>query len=251
MYSRIHQRKPVLAVSLALMLCMARHSPSIAAQAPTRQEVQAAVAQVRKDPDLPVTVTEKTLRLRSDTKADKAQDDSTLQWLVQFMKWVSETSRLIVWIAGAAAVAVLIVGLRRWIRVRAAQNRPARAVLPSHVRSLDIRPESLPQDIGAAAAGLWQRGDHRTALSLLYRGALSRLVHDHAVPIRSASTEGECVALASPRLDDETVAFFTLLVSAWQLAVYGTRLPPADQALALCRDFDRHLRPLRAVGTTP
>jgi hypothetical protein len=110
------------------------------------------------------------------------------------------------------------------------------------VRELDIRPESLPDDVGAAAAALWKRGEHRAALSLLYRGALSRLVHDHAVPIRAATTEGECLELARRALDADRGEFFTRLVRAWQLAVYGARLPEDADALALCRDFALHLR---------
>jgi hypothetical protein len=251
-YSRTHLNRPVLVLGLAMVLCMAAPDPLAAAQAPTRREVQSAVEQLRKDPDLAVAVTEKTLRLKErETKPDKAQDSSALQWLVQLMQWISETSRVIVWIAGAAAVAVLLVGLRRWLRARAAQNEPRRALLPSHVQSLDIRPDSLPRDIGATAAALWQRGDHRAALSLLYRGALSRLVHDHAVPIRAASTEGECVVLALARLDRASGAFFAGLVSAWQQAVYGARLPATGQALALCSDFDRFLQPGPAAGAMP
>ena len=46
-------------------------------------------------------------------------------------------------------------------------------------------------------AALWDRGDHRAALALLYRGLLSRLVHVHRVPIRDSSTEGDCLALAA------------------------------------------------------
>lgn len=252
MYSRTHPHRPMLVLGLAMSLCMAAPDSLAAAQAPTRREVQFAVEQLRKDPDLAATVTEKTLRLRErDAKPDKARDNSTLQWLAQLMQWISETSRLIVWIAGAAAVAALLVGLRRWLRARASQDGPRRAFLPSHVQSLDIRPDSLPQDIGATAAALWQRGDHRAALSLLYRGALSRLVHDHAVPIRAASTEGECVALACARLDSASGAFFAGLVSAWQQAVYGARLPAAGQVLALCSDFDRFLQSQPAAGAMP
>jgi hypothetical protein len=69
------------------------------------------------------------------------------------------------------------------------------------------------------------------------------------VPIRAASTEGECVALARARLDAERGTFFARLVSAWQLAVYGARLPDAQQALALCRDFDAHWP--ASTGATP
>ncbi|HUG23118.1 DUF4129 domain-containing protein, partial [Piscinibacter sp.] len=84
-------------------------------------------------------------------------------------------------------------------------------------------------------------GDARGALSLLYRGALSRLVHLHAAPIRAASTEGECLALARGRLPDNAAAYVEQLVAAWQLAVYGARLPAQAQGLALCDDFDAQL----------
>jgi len=238
---RLRTNVPACLVALAIAVagdgrCEASSQP------PARQEVQAAAARVAKEPDLATKVTEKTLRLkRIDPEPEKNSSSPRLEWLVALLQWLSETGRLLMWVAGALAVALLAVGLRRWIKARADAAGPRRDMLPSHVQSLDIRPESLPDQVGQAAAALWQRGDHRTALSLLYRGALSRLVHDHAVEIRAASTEGECVALAARRLDAVRGGFFTRLVRAWQLAVYGGRLPDAGQALELCREFDTYL----------
>ena len=60
------------------------------------------------------------------------------------------------------------------------------------------------RDIGAAARVLWDRGDHRAALALLYRGMLSRLAHVHRIPIRDSSTEGDCLALAASHLTART-----------------------------------------------
>ena len=88
---------------------------------------------------------------------------------------------------------------------------------------------------------LWQRGQARAALSLLYRGALSRLVHGHGVPVRAASTEGECVQLAARHLAAPGSAFFARLVGLWQAAVYGARLPDEASVLALCAEFDARL----------
>ena len=212
----------------------------------SREEVKAAVARIKSDPDMPATAREKTLRLkdRDQRQQDKPSRESKedLGWIGDFVRWVSETARLLVWLAAAIAVAFLLVGLRRWVRTRAEARLPPREALPSHVRSLDIRPESLPDEIGVAAAALWQQGEHHAALSLLYRGALSRLVHVHSVPIRAASTEGECVALAQARLEAKLCAFVSQLVGAWQLAVYGARLPEAALVLSLCREFDLQWR---------
>lgn len=234
------------AAACAIALCVALPSRAADTQAaPSREQVRAAVARVAQDPDLPRRVTEKSLRFKQDDKPDPPRDPN-MEWLSEFMRWISESARLLMWLLGAVAVAVLLVGLRRWARARAEAAAPRRHALPSHVQSLDIRPESLPDDIGQAAAALWSRGEHRPALSLLYRGALSRLVHEYALPIRAASTEGECVALAGQRLDSARAMFFARLVRAWQLAVYGARLPDADDALALCRDFALHLQTQRA-----
>ncbi|CAH0352983.1 hypothetical protein AQB9606_02977 [Aquabacterium sp. CECT 9606] len=213
---------------------------------PSREQVQSARDQVRKDPNLGGTRQEQTLRLKDMDawKSKPAKSEPPPMWLVGMARWIADAGRLLIWALGAVAVALFLVGLRHWIRVRADVVNIKTLKLPSHVRELDIRPESLPDQIGATARGLWLRGEHHAALSLLYRGALSRLVHDHAVPIRAASTEGECVQLAALSLSPERSAFVSQLVSAWQLTVYGARTPDSVSVLALCTNFDVHLSPI-------
>ena len=104
--------------------------------------------------------------------------------------------------------------------------------------------------IGAAALALWMQGDARGALSLLYRGALSRLVHAHSVPIRAATTEGECVRLAKAHVEAPVAEFFSRLVRVWQLAVYGARMPDNATVSALCGAFDACL-PAPPKGSGP
>jgi hypothetical protein len=211
------------------------HSP-----APTRAQVEQVVEQVRQDPDLGGTRTQRSLQFKNEKKPRPARP-APQPWLVQFVRWLADTSRLLVWVLGAVALALLLVGLRRWFHWQRTAGAVRQASLPSHVRDLDIRRESLPADIGAAARALWLQGEARAALSLLYRGALSRLVHAHAVPVRSASTEGECVRLAARALAPERSGFFARLVQAWQLTVYGSRLPDGAEVLALCAGFEAHL----------
>jgi hypothetical protein len=233
------------AAACAVMVGMPSWANPAAAPAepPSRQQVQSAADRVRTDPNLPGSKSEKTLRFKSQDKKpeDKKKDRDSLDWLKDLVAKVSEGARLLVWALGALALAWLVVGIRRWVKVRAGGSRHRMAPLPSHIGSLDIRPESLPDDVGAEVASLWQRGQRRSALSLLYRGALSRLVHLHAVPIRNASTEGECVALSEGRLAPMSLEFFARLVTAWQLAAYGGRLPPTAGVLALCAEFDARL----------
>ena len=113
------------------------------------------------------------------------------------------------------------------------------------MRDLDIRPESLPEDIGTAARVLWDRGEHRAALALLYRGMLSRLAHVHRIPIRDSSTEGDCLALAASHLTGDDVEYASRLVLVWQRFVYGGQDTQAATVYVLCDDFASALDPRR------
>jgi len=246
---RSEPRRHLPALTLAGALLFAACHGAAAADLPTRAQVQAAAEAVRADPDLGGIKTGKTLRFKehgAPEPQDKTNDPLQLGWLRNLIEAMTEGARVLVWVLGALAVALLIVSARRFVRLRAGGGRLRRDPLPSHVGALDIRPESLPDDIGNAAAALWQRGQHRPALSLLYRGALSRLVHAHEVPVRAASTEGECMQLSATRLAPDSQAFFVRLVGAWQLGAYGGRLPSTAQVLAVCSEFD-----LRLPATAP
>jgi len=228
------------AVALSASLCLA---PACRAAGVTPQQVEQAVKAVAADPDLGGTRMERSLRLipeRDDTRPKKKPDAPDLSWLVNAIRWIADSGRWLVFLAGAIAVALIVVYARRWIKAQAEAGGRLAEPAPTHVRDLDIRPDSLPADIAAAARGLWLAGEQRAALSLLYRGALSRLVHAYEVPIRAASTEGECLRLASLRLPPQAAAFFGRLVAAWLLAVYGARMPDSEQVLALCGDYERH-----------
>ncbi|MGJ7505047.1 DUF4129 domain-containing protein [Variovorax sp. ZT5P49] len=240
--SRLRALRVVAAV-LAAWVVGAMTPLAVAAEAPTREQVKTAVDKVRADPSMPGTKTERKLRFkeRDEEEDEPEKQTDSLDWLRDFIRAVAEGARWLIWGLGALALAWLVVRLHRWMQVRAGGVRPGKAPLPSHVGSLDIRPESLPDDIGNAAAALWQRGQHRPALSLLYRGALSRLVHAHEVPVRAASTEGECMQLSATRLMPDAQAFFVRLVGVWQLGAYGGRLPSTAQVLAVCGEFDIHL----------
>ena len=233
----------VVGASAVLFVATSAHAATAHAATPLPHldaaRVEAAASAVRADPDLGGVKKESTWRFR-----DRAEPDSPtppLPWLGALARWLAESGRVLVWLLGAVVVAVILVTARRWLAVHGASIGTRGARLPSHVRELDIRPESLPADIGAAVRELWLAGEHRAALSLLYRGALSRLVHSYQVAIGDASTEGDCVRLARAALPAPRGDFVTALVDAWQLAVYGGRPLATEHILRLCADFDRLL----------
>jgi hypothetical protein len=238
----VHSRDLWLALALALA------APAWAE--PSRPEVEQAARAVQQHPDIGGVKTERSLRWKPREESQRRTPSGGVNWLSDLVRWINESARILMWLGGLTALAVFLVGLRRWLQLRRGAGLGALPERPTHIQDLDIRPESLPDAIGPAAAQLWRAGRQREALALLYRGALSRLVHGHAVPIAAASTEGECVALARGRLPPQPVAYFEQLVQAWQLAVYGARMPDTPRALALCDAFDAQLQP-PAHGSAP
>jgi Domain of unknown function (DUF4129) len=209
--------------------------------------VQQAIEAVYQEPDLHGLQADRVLRFKRDDEERAPRDDDSMRWLRDFVAWFSEAGRWLIWFGLAVLLILVLLRLRRWFGVAGDAASGRALALPSHVRDLDIRPESLPDDLPAAVRALWARGETRAALSLLYRGALSRLVHEHAVPVRAASTEGECVDLAARHLARDGGAFFARLVALWQAAVYGARAPDGAAVFALCDGFDAAL-PRRAPG---
>ena len=210
---------------------------------PTAAQVDAAMRRLRQDPNLVSTTRIHALRWVASTDEPRAADPSWLRWIVNLFDWLAESGRLIVWIVCAVVVGLLGVYVLRLARDRQRTQSAPTVSAPTHVRDLDIRPETLPADIGAAARNLWEQAQHRAALSLLYRGLLSRLAHAHSVPIRHSTTEGESVELAGRYLDAGATGYVAQLVRVWQRAVYRGEEPTTEAVMSLCAGFADALDP--------
>jgi hypothetical protein len=206
---------------------------------PRLTQVEAAQQSLREDPNLGLERTMHTLRWHSsdDDPDEQSAVPRWLQWFAGLFRWIGQSGRLVVWMLAALLAAAIVVYLLRLLRDRGPREAAGPQLAPTHVRELDIRPESLPADIGAAARELWDGGETRRALALLYRGMLSRLVHAHAAPVRESTTEGESVTLARSCLPASGGEFAASLVRTWQFAVYGSRMPESAQVHALCTGF--------------
>ena len=73
------------------------------------------------------------------------------------------------------------------------------------------------------------------------------LVHVHSVPIRASSTEGECLALARPRLSESSARYAASLIAVWTAAVYGAEVPASGTVQALCGECGAALDPKAAT----
>jgi len=237
--SRREAAAQCLLVAMACLLLMAGPAAALDAKngkAPTPAEIRSAVETLKADPNLGADRKTRTLKWK-DTDRRREPSSGLLQWLAEMFRWLASSARLLVWAIIAVLAAMLVVGVMRQLRLVELRTTPRRSDAPTHVRDLDIRPESLPDDIGASALSLWERGEQRAALSLLYRGLLSRLVHAYRVPIRQSSTEGDCLLLAEQHVQQSTAAYASRLVRTWQRVVYGGKDAEPAEVRSLCADF--------------
>jgi hypothetical protein len=234
---------------LALALLLAASMPALpAGEAPSREQVDRAIETVEADPALASHQTVQRL-VWDGPEETRRPSRQTGGWFKGLFSWIAQTSQLLFWLLIAALAAFIGVFLWRLFSERTPQFRSSEFVAPTHVQDLDIRPESLPDDIGAAARQLWDRGEHRAALALLYRGLLSRLAHTYEVPIRESSTEGDCLVLAARTLDTSRIEYATRLVRTWQRAIYGGLDIESPLVHELCSGFDANLE--RLVSAEP
>jgi len=164
-----------------------------------------------------------------------------LKRIARAMEALARAGRVLVWIAVALALAAALYVLIRY-RERWLPARRARAI-PQTLFGLDVRPESLPADIAAAARAALAAGDVAGALGLLYRGALSALVNFAAVDFRPGDTERDCWRRATPALSGAGAQYFRALLDAWLRTAYAHRPPPTDDLARLCDDWGRHFQP--------
>jgi len=204
---------------------------------PGDREIEQAIEQLKSDPNLSPERKVRTLRWIGTEQRTPTPRAPWLMWILESARWAAESARRLTWIVGGVLLAVVIVHLFRTRKHRRGRSAAIVFEPPTHVRDLDIRPETLPPDIGAAARALWDAGDRRAALALLYRGLLSRLIHVHRVPIRDSSTEGDCLELAARHLTETPRQYAAGLIRAWQRFVYGGEEIQTPLVQTLCDGF--------------
>jgi hypothetical protein len=171
--------------------------------------------------------------LRKPEKEKQRPDDSGLLSLLRF---IAEMLRGGVWVLlGAVLLFALYWVLRQlnWIRL----SERATWTPPSTLFGLDVRPESLPEDLAAAAQRLARSGDAVGALSLLYRGALVALLHRDQIELVSGDTEVDCLTKTRERVAARTYAYLTRLLSVWQGAAYAHRTPALRELEELASEW--------------
>lgn len=220
---------------------LTRTAASNAEQARTRRDVDALYA----SPAVHGWVCEESWRLKKRAKdaPPKALPPLKLDWLAALMK---------------VLVIAAAIGVVAWLLYRYRDHFPAFRRRPALVRAtevggLDIRAESLPDDVTATVRALWAQGQRRGALALLYRATLSRLVTDDGLALTQGNTEGDCLRLAAAAAREARLSAGRLQVAGattamWLDGAYAGRWPDGAAVDTRCTEWDAQFAQARSAA---
>jgi hypothetical protein len=202
--------------------------------------IDAAVADLGHDPNLGGQTKIRTLRW---VNSSQPQPPPTApSWIIGLFDYLGQFGGLLLWIVGAAGVAVAAIWVLRLLKKSGAPRAvPAEPdVGDRQVLDLDIRPDSLPDDVNAAAIELLRAGRLRDSLSLLYRASLSSAVHRFGVTLSAHHTEREVLKAVRVALDEARARYFMDLVAIRQRVVYAGEAVSPEAVLPLCGGFSTY-----------
>ncbi|PCJ47429.1 MAG: hypothetical protein COA99_00960 [Moraxellaceae bacterium] len=180
-------------------------------------------------------------QFKNKTELDDDDEKTTLpEWAEQLFNIIAASAEVLLWCLAIVCVLFILLRLRGieipFLEARKFSNAPP----PSSLFGLALDQDSLPDNIIESARGFWRKSP-RQAYSLLYRAALSDLVHVEALNLHHSHTEGECVRLFSKQNDHNPKSqFFQTLTEQWVMLAYGHQRVSHKQFDALCNEWPSH-----------
>lgn len=204
-------------------------------------------------------------RWRFKNKEDLEEDEEVPEWLINFIEWLEESFggeteekesttenfilfmakslEFILWVIGISLVIFIIYYYRDYLKsfvsdFKAPQKKKKHK--PEILFGLDVRKESIPQNVPEEVLTLWRKGKARKALGLLYRATLSRLIHQYELSFNESATEKECAEIVYQSGKNEIYEYIKVLTRVWQRLAYGHRMPSEPQVMELCKSWPEY-----------
>ncbi len=244
--------RTIAAIFLAFCLALTMGAEKGGAAAPAPHAAAITIAKVLKQRDFGKEVTQ----YRWVPKAKKVSISSS-PWqkvleqifldlaglLKKVAPYLARFGAFLLWSLAGALIAFFLFKssrLRAWLEVRFATAPGDNRQPPKMMFGMDLRPESLPEQIGATSLRLLEKGKKREALSLLYRGTLSHLIHRSHLEVHGSSTESECCRAVRETRPEEEAAYFSELTALWIALAYGHRDPDMERCRGIAGQWESY-----------
>ena len=199
---------------------------------------------------------EKTVRKWRFKNLVEENEDKIPQWFIDFIRWLeqfldfeidedtgettlsaSDWVKLLLIAAFVALVVYLLYRYRVPLGGLVRRSADEDTDKPDVMFGLDVTPESIPENVTDKVMQLWQQQQHREALGLLYRAALSHLIEHHDMAFKASHTEAECAALVKRQGIQSLSHYFSRLTNVWRHLAYGHELPEQAVLEQLCQQW--------------
>jgi hypothetical protein len=213
----------------------------------TQAEIRRTLAQLYDDDNLRGYVCEDAWNYKPSSPPQQADSPPVTSPFPAFM---ADIVKVLLIAVAICSVGWLLYRYRDQFAVLARLRPPGRA---TEIAGLDIRPESLPEDVAAEVAALWAAGRRRAALALLYRATISRLVNEDHLPLSQGTTEGDCMRLVTQacrrqQFGDARMQAAASITDLWTRAAYGNHWPDSAAISAECAAWRSEFGASRANG---
>lgn len=180
-----------------------------------------------------------------EEEQEPEEKSALLKFFKALLEFMATSFEAILW---GIAIALILFLLIRYRHIKFPMLRrkidPEINAVPEQLFGLDLRRESLPDSPLDEAKLFWHEKNYRAAYSLLYRAALSHLLHIERLPLQPSHTEQECVALfhnnKSADSNNDKSNYFSVLTQQWIALAYGHQPPSDVQFETLCRYWPDH-----------
>jgi hypothetical protein len=204
---------------------------------PADPRFQRALERAYQDPLLARTKEVTRWRLRHEMEREPGERElpAWAKALGTALAWIGGH---ILWLLAGLLLAFVLWRLPRWLPWVQGRLR-APAELPPIVAETLPALAPLPADVASAASALWQAGQRREALALVYRASVLRLSARLDLPFPPGATEADCLRRSRRLQDADARASFQAVLLAWQRAAYAHQFPDRADFDALVAEWSR------------
>ena len=193
---------------------------------------------------------EKVTRRRvKDVTDEETRESKFPQWIIDLVKAVEGMDgglaifatilEVLVWTLAVGLILFLLIKYQTQLRDWATGigSKESEPELPTSLFGLDIKKESIPEDVVTTARSHWLNGEKRLAVAVLLRSSLIKLLHEYGCRFFGSDTESECCERIDQQVEQGISVYMRMLVSAWQRIAYA-HIDPSDQQFEqLCRQW--------------